>query len=739
MSDVRRKRIPAPRRQRVNRPLISPPPFPRFGEDLLRANPNATQDDPDSFYYIVDDVREEVLLKNLVLEASGDVRAHIAVILLAQVCKDLDTKLRAHVRALEVQNDMVPVYCRALFEYMRDASTFELFMERLLCAPAVRAAWAFLLKHDKQLTREFGDMVADIRREQPLHYHAALDDNGRDPIATALCLHHMARPGAARFSATSLAKLAPLVMNQLWASWFLGPCNFGRCEWSDVLRICSLHCDIELHNEADAARRENFFLSLLSQFTGRVSGFQCLPPKRLLRRIARLNAGSLPLKVVCFGLRHRAGETQDLESDVVFIREWVKDRLVDLTSVGAVLAVMESAATLLKTCDTDSPRVTVLREVLAHLARKRAAVDVIIGVVQTLPERGAATSTAISTTIEMAVYYGYHDLLRACLDRLQPLNKQSLRDLLCLCSIDVRVVAGRDIDGLSQKILRNAFFGHPAFVEPCWWRRPGICLTDELTAALERHLAPEKHDEAFWIRQANMLYHVVSLKTTSAMSILAAAGLDPDSEFDDEEDDECLYRAAYIACQMARYKPDATRIIMTEVLRRLTVMFDGEQRAKDAVSISQDLCELGAKSLHHFVRSPIFRKFLDSQSKANNVNRLDTNIQRLLTTSPHLAFMQFIASTLSREFWLQFVRYSIVFSRFERGDFVINNLVFWAIALPEYSTISTHFVSSHKQWNTAYLAASSVMQGVMNLYHPLDQVDNIEALERLYKATHKFL
>ena len=174
---------------------------------------------------LVDDTHN-LILDRLVQEARTDDRVLLDLIIFALVSKGVGAKVAERLAEAELCIDSVGLCCRALFEYFAyDHATFELFRHRVeRYAKATEASWCMLLADERRATA-FRDLVVHMRFEKPRHFAHALNNNGRDPMATALVLHDLAFPDVVVFTPSDISDLREQVFDTHWLALMSSPKN----------------------------------------------------------------------------------------------------------------------------------------------------------------------------------------------------------------------------------------------------------------------------------------------------------------------------------------------------------------------------------------------------------------------------------------------------------------------------------------------------------------------------------
>lgn len=247
---------------------------------------------------LVEDM-QRVIISKLFEDMARDERVLLDILLFGMVDKRAKAMVAEQMRAIEATIDVVPLLCRALFEYWCDVESFELFLNRVHdFAPAAGAAWEAVLRRNETVR----SLVLHLQTERPWLFAAALENNGLDPIATVLCMHHMTEP-AKQLSPEAVEKLTPLVLDSVWAMFMKerprieagAPFSFDKAVLACIVRT-------EL---APAPMRKQVFLETFLLFIERVEQSNATlvaVRKELWQRLARIDANLLIEVVVLWRL-----------------------------------------------------------------------------------------------------------------------------------------------------------------------------------------------------------------------------------------------------------------------------------------------------------------------------------------------------------------------------------------------------------------------------------------------------
>lgn len=164
---------------------------------------------------LVDDM-QYVIINMVINLANTDKSAFADLVILATVSKELSRKVSTRVKALELLFNVVPLYCRALFDYYEHPGIFNLFLGRVReSAPATHAGWLYLQKKEKRKAA-FSKLLAHLKAKRPPHYELAMQQNGCDPVATALVMHDMAWDAAVFFTHSDVQKMYEHTYDYTW-------------------------------------------------------------------------------------------------------------------------------------------------------------------------------------------------------------------------------------------------------------------------------------------------------------------------------------------------------------------------------------------------------------------------------------------------------------------------------------------------------------------------------------------
>jgi hypothetical protein len=541
---------------------------------------------------LVEDVRTNEILKRLVQDVEQDERVLVDLLLLAMVSKNLRRNVKAFVEALETRIEVMPLYCRALFEYTREAATFNFFLERIEeHAPATHAAWLVMVRDDA-VRSELGSCMDYLRRHRPRHFEAALANNGLDPIATALCMHHWARPGMG-FSPVVVEKLRPFVLDKVWACFAMTwedlafvpmPADLAI---EDAIHACTIRCALE--------GGVDFFMPLLQKLIENVDlgrPFKLKASKNIWKNLVRLDAG-LPLRILRV-LAQARGFQGPLDPEMFY--QWLKASLVRNNDVGldmaqAVFLNMNEGKLILENITSGDFHI---RAILDAGARFLTRIRAILDAGARFLTRHSTPPTEFSDTIKhlvtnyspyqvlyfalrglsWAIQRGNRPFIQRWIDHIWPECKQLehpiafIRDVLDFLT-DLGTVAKHDPDASLQTLLGKLFLVEFPFLidhfRTSGLKRNVLCLGDALFSLLVQNLGDDPDDVAMRdsLEDGHWLFVVLQQESVEAIKRVLVGNGD-DSESDGEY--RVLAQWLYIAELFLKHRPIIARSLFDEVV-----------------------------------------------------------------------------------------------------------------------------------------------------------------------------
>jgi len=272
---------------------------------------------------LIDDMHELIITK-LLEDMEHDERVLFDLILLGVVDKGLNSKVKKRLRQLETRIDFVPLLCRALFEYTGQMEIFRIFLARVEdYAPATAAAWHAM--SDASIYGDVHRVVTFLQTNRPDRFAAALESNGLDPVATALCMNYMVDP-LMRFGKIAFARLSALAIDEVWA-WGLMPVGDLPMMVPDVVNldriahICIIRAELAgtpQQRKAEFITMFRWFLDRFRRDDDRLDNVR----KELWKRLARIDADLLIEAVVSWRVHFR--DEPYTEECVELVYQWFK-------------------------------------------------------------------------------------------------------------------------------------------------------------------------------------------------------------------------------------------------------------------------------------------------------------------------------------------------------------------------------------------------------------------------------
>lgn len=738
----RRSKMPTPKAP-GRRKLPDPP------QDLTRpAVQPPKESDEDLWEFLVQDAKNEII-QRVVETAIANDRVFVDLTILALVSKNLRADIKRHLRDLETRFDPMPAYCRALFEYANDRATFHHFFTKVArYAPAVAAAWRLLLKTKKStMAAEFGAILAHLLSEAPpRRFQAAIENDGFDPIATALCMHEMVRAnGAPGFSDVNWRKLHALVLDKTWAL-FMCPLQ-DEGQWSHIpalvdhrhlLHACVVRCS--LHEET-----ADFFMRLLTRLGTRLvyrpsTTTPTAREKVLWKRIAAIGRdGEVVLRVVLFLLgRHVTQdnrfilyleEREDLQG---LLYQWVRCQQRRTESPLELFHIVHDALATFETREMKDSLLATLVLGLAHRRTPPSHLETMLHLIHSeLPDLYEFTAREV---LHAAVKRGNAALVETWLHDLYPAcgAPHDMRRLLTTL-MHLETVIHRDPEGqLQERVLGFFLEAHIDTVRAFFLRSTlpqDFCVSP---ASLELVRANVSINDAMLdqLRQARRLFYLQA--TRGNIQVSADPAVLFHIYFRGElytfpNTVKSLFVMAYIGSRLAVYRPAVARTILATVFARVQQLFREDVRT--AMALCNDLCELSPATLPYFILHPVFTSFV-----THHVDDWSSQMSYIFKHSTNLPLLVRVLQALPTWLAISMVRGNMM-TVLPLHDllqlFTFHNLLFRYLSHPNYAIASQPDVS-YTPWRT-----SQEQYNMSDLYRSAAKVKSISRLEALYKATYK--
>lgn len=747
----RRNKIPKSRAPATTRnepddpPALEQPPL-----RLPETEQNAWDD------LVVDDVKHKIF-SALFDESLRDERVFLDLLLLALVSKDLHKSLKPLIKKLEARIDAVPLYCRALFEYMHDPPTFRLFLSRIEePAPAVHAAWKVLLHRNPLLKAELGGIVSALTTPERMRdFRAALANDGCDPIATVICMHHLAQPGDG-FSAENLATLTDLALDKTWAMFMMPVGALMTMEMPELFDIRHvLHaCTTRFVLDQGVADKEDRFMTIFSHLAGAIDNHDnhilqlhawSKRKDGVAKRLVKIGP-DLPLRVVVFTAeKNESWRLRAFEEDILY--EWIKHALrsYDLTSEGAMGVIRDAISHgvgLLRAYAQNQERAVdaFLAAVARFLAHPRVPVNVSVAVLFDLGLREVA-----ALLLEHAIKFGHRELVHEWIrsvglnfgDSGPVLTPQRAGKLMRLAA-SVDVVAKRDPACETQGLVCAFLIENvPGALDPQTWSLgDGACIGDHFMGLIAQAELDRKASRVF--KQGSILFR--ALRSARANDeLLKTIGLVVGAP-------EYAYRAAiHVAARLAPWRPDFARFIFEKVFDHLGDLMASEERARDAADLFVELCLLSnERSAYYFVYSNVFEPFFTSHALLRGMSYVPHSMATLLCNSNSLTVinraLSKMPSGIGATVILRLTSKTIYENAFNLPVFIDWNSSFRFIRRPEYAYISAFDTSNHVQMDQVkqHFNTNDEDRAIWEFYRRVG-THSILTLEKLYVFARPYL